>query len=90
MYLKNHGEKNVETNKKFTIIELAAFDGKNGKLSYIGYKGRVYDVTDSSQWIDGDHLGHLAGQNLTDEMEIAPHGEEVLERMKTVGVLAES
>jgi predicted heme/steroid binding protein len=32
----------------------------------------------------------MAGQELTDEMEIAPHGGEVLERMKTVGVLVET
>lgn len=73
--------------KQFTIQELSTFDGKDGKPAYLAYKGKVYDVTDSPQWIDGDHIGHSAGQDLTMEMEIAPHGEDVMEKMKIVGVL---
>ena len=80
----------METSRKFTLNELRQFDGKNGRPAYVGYKGNVYDVTDSDQWIDGDHLGHVAGQELTEEMEIAPHADNVMERMKIVGVLAES
>jgi predicted heme/steroid binding protein len=77
----------LEQNKKFTKTELSQFDGKNGKPAYVGYKGKVYDVSGSDQWLDGDHLGHMAGQELTEEMGIAPHGDDVLERMKIVGVL---
>jgi predicted heme/steroid binding protein len=32
-------------------------------------------------------LGHEAGNDLTDQMEIAPHSDEVMERMKKVGTL---
>jgi len=77
----------MEETKKFTHNELSQFNGKNGKPAYVGYKGKIYDLTDSSAWIDGDHLGHVAGQDLTEEMEIAPHGEEVMEKMKVIGVL---
>jgi predicted heme/steroid binding protein len=80
----------LEEPKKFTQNELKEFNGKNGKPAYVGYKGKVYDATDSSQWIDGDHLGHLAGQELTEEMEIAPHGEEVMDKLKVIGVLVTS
>jgi predicted heme/steroid binding protein len=73
--------------KSYSTAELATFNGKDGKPAYVGYKGKVYDVTESYQWGDGEHLGHMAGQDLTDQMEIAPHGEEVMERMKVVGVL---
>jgi predicted heme/steroid binding protein len=77
----------LEEAKKFTIRELSQFNGKNGNRAYVGYKGKVYDVTESYQWGDGEHLGHVAGKDLTDQMDIAPHGEDVIERMKVVGVL---
>ena len=75
--------------KKFTITELGHFDGKNGKPAYVCYKGKVYDVTPSDQWGGGDHMGHLAGQDLTEQMDIAPHNEEVLQRMKEIGELVQ-
>jgi predicted heme/steroid binding protein len=74
-------------NKTFTTTQLAEFNGKNGKPAYLAYKGVVYDVTESYQWLDGDHLGHEAGQDLTDAMDIAPHSGDVMERMKKVGTL---
>ena len=77
----------MEQTRKFTIQELSKFNGKNGNPAYVGYKGKVYDVTESYQWGDGDHLGHEAGKDLTDQMEIAPHADDVLERMKVVGEL---
>ena len=80
----------MEDIKKFTIQELNSFNGKDGKPAYVGYKGNVFDVTNSAQWIDGDHLGHSAGQDLTAEMEIAPHSEDVLGRVKVVGILIQS
>ena len=80
----------METSHQFTLDELRQFDGKNGRPAYVGYKGKVYDVTNSDQWIDGDHMGHVAGQDLTEEMEIAPHADDVMEKMKAVGVLAGS
>ena len=78
----------MEEVKKFTISELSQFNGKNGNPAYVGYKGKVYDVTESYQWGDGEHLGHIAGKDLTDQMEIAPHGEDIMERMKVVGLLS--
>ena len=76
--------------KEFSRNDLTQFNGKDGKPAYVGYKGKVYDVTDSSQWIDGDHIGHMAGQDLTEAMDIAPHSEEVMDKMKVIGILADS
>lgn len=74
--------------KKVTKQELEENNGKNGKAAYIAYKGKVYEVTQSSFWMDGEHLGmHYAGKDLTEELEMAPHTEETLQRVKLVGEL---
>ncbi|MCW3996602.1 MAG: cytochrome B5 [Candidatus Bathyarchaeota archaeon] len=80
----------MEQTKKFSITELNQYNGKNGQPAYVAYKGKVYDVSESSQWLDGDHLGHMAGQDLTDQMEIAPHADDVLERMRVIGILTQT
>ena len=75
--------------KKFTLQELAKFDGRDGKPAYVALNGKVYDVSESAFWMGGDHLGaHQAGKDLTEEIELAPHGEETVARMKLVGVIA--
>jgi len=77
------------TLRKFTLEELKQFDGKEGRPACIAYKGKVYDVTEDYLWIDGDHQGeHQAGKDLTEEMSKAPHGEDRLELVKQIGVLA--
>ena len=74
--------------KKVTKQELEENNGKNGKPAYIAYQGKVYDVSESSFWMDGDHLGmHQAGKDLTGELEMAPHKEENFQRIKWVGDL---
>ncbi len=76
--------------RKFTLEELKQFDGRGGKPAYIAYKGKVYDVTESPMWMDGDHQGlHEAGRDLTQEMSKAPHGEETLANMKVIGVFVQ-
>ena len=74
--------------RKFTLEELKQYDGKDGRLAYIAYKGKVYDVTGNFLWLNGDHQGeHAAGKDLTEEIASAPHGEENLERVKLIGTL---
>jgi len=75
--------------KKFTSQELSKYNGRNGSPAYVGYKGKVYDVSNSSFWLGGDHLGaHQAGVDLTEELDMAPHGPENLDRVPVVGELA--
>jgi predicted heme/steroid binding protein len=75
--------------KKFTAEELKQFNGQEGKPVYLAFDGKVYDVTDSSFWQGGNHLGaHQAGNDLTEAMKSAPHSDDVLSKMKQIGVLA--
>lgn len=77
--------------KSFSRKELARYNGKDGALAYIAYKGKVYDASDSFLWQNGRHqASHNAGEDLTDSLEQAPHGEEMLERLPTIGILLES
>lgn len=66
--------------REFTIEELKQFDGQDGRKAYVAFKGMVYDLTESSMWTMGDHEGmHVAGKDLTDEHDDAPHDEHVLD-----------
>lgn len=74
--------------KKITLTELAAADGKDGRPAYIAFQNKVFDVSQSPLWDWGLHMsGHLAGRDLTAEFADAPHGQEVFERYPQVGVL---
>ena len=67
----------------FGTEALSEYDGKANSPAYVSIKGRVYDVTES--WSDGTHRGHEAGQNLTDAIQEAGHGMDVLEDLEQVG-----
>ncbi|MEM2944468.1 MAG: cytochrome b5 domain-containing protein [Methanomassiliicoccales archaeon] len=76
--------------KIFTREELRQFDGKDGRPAYIAVKGKVYDVSKSTLWEDGEHqFEHYAGMDLTKEIGDAPHDEDVLERFPVIGHLRE-
>jgi predicted heme/steroid binding protein/uncharacterized membrane protein len=76
--------------KYFTLRELKEFNGKNGKPAYIAYKGKIYDVSQSRLWANGDHRGHhVAGTDLTLGLINAPHQEEVLGKFPVIGELKE-
>lgn len=72
----------------YTPDGLAVFDGKEGRPAYVSYKNIVYDVSRSRLWKDGAHLRkHPAGQDLTELLKTAPHGEEKILSMPVAGRL---
>ncbi len=69
----------------FTEEELHNCDGRNG-ITYIAYKGKVYDVSGSYHWRKGIHqVMHRAGCDLTDALERAPHTWELLQKFPIIG-----
>ncbi len=80
----------IEDLKVFTLEEVKFFDGTDGKPIYIGYKGRVYDISASPLFQGEKRMRcHVAGKDLTKDMEIAPHGEELVFKFPLVGRLKE-
>ena len=74
--------------KEFDLDSLSKFNGQDGNPVYIVHQGRVIDVTNSKFWKTGVHMKrHQAGNDLTADIEAAPHGEEVLDRYPQVGIL---
>ncbi len=83
--MKKEAREASDSQNKASGSDLSGFDGLEGRPAYIAYQGKVYDVTESLKWKDGKHFGkHAAGGDLTEALKGAPHGPEVLERMKAV------
>ncbi len=76
--------------RKLTRSELRQYDGKEGRPAYVAYQGKVYDVSSSFLWRSGRHqASHEAGYDLTEALERAPHGAELLQKFPIVGELVE-
>jgi len=74
--------------QEFDNAELEKFDGNNGRPVYVAHKGKVYDVSNSKLWKNGLHMKrHHAGNDLTVDIQGAPHEPDVLERYPQVGTL---
>jgi len=70
--------------------ELGQYNGKDGRSAYVLYKGKIYDMSGSNKWKGGSHMArHSAGEDLTDFLPLAPHGEEVLTRVSQIGSVEE-
>jgi predicted heme/steroid binding protein len=77
--------------RTFTRQQLKQFDGENGPV-LVAYLGIVYDLSTCPKWRTGFHEWmHFAGQDLTSEIDDAPHDEEVFQRpcVQRVGRLVE-
>jgi predicted heme/steroid binding protein/uncharacterized membrane protein len=87
--MKLQGKSRAEEGEgDLSIVELHAFDGREGRPAYVAYKGFVYDVSGNRLWKDGSHLKkHSAGNDLTEILKTAPHGEEKILGMKRLGKL---
>lgn len=71
--------------RNFSVEELGNYNGLNGKPAYIGYKGKVYDV--SGVFKNGEHAGVKAGTDITGIFNKGPHDEDIFGNFPVVGNL---
>ncbi|MFC1884421.1 multiheme c-type cytochrome [Thermodesulfobacteriota bacterium] len=73
-----------------SLSNLGHYDGTEGKKAYVVVGRKLYDVTESDKWKEGRHFGkHSAGSDLTEALESAPHGKEVLENVRFMSEISE-
>lgn len=76
----------------FTRSQLHNYTGERGYPKYIAFQGVVYDVTNCPKWRRAMHENiHWPGQDLTGEIDDAPHTDSVFDHpcVRRVGVLEE-
>lgn len=71
--------------KVFSKEELAKYDGQEGRPAYIAYLGKVYDFSNIHEVEEGNHFGHPFGVDLSDEIDDAPHDDNLVFLFPVVG-----
>jgi arsenite oxidase small subunit len=82
-------EKSSATNTRYLAKdELKKFDGKEGRPLYLAFKNKIYDVSASRLWVNGQHMQiHQFNEDIETTIKAAPHSEEVLTRFPIIGEL---
>jgi len=75
--------------KTYTKQQLALRNGQDRPEIWVAYQGIIYDVTQSRLWKNGKHYEHWAGQDLSEELQDAPHTVNVFMKFEPVGKLEE-
>ncbi len=76
--------------KQYTRSQLALRNGQDKPDIWVAYKGLIYEVNRSRLWRNGKHYEHWAGQDLTAEMNDAPHNENVFDKFDVIGILIDN
>ena len=71
----------------FSLGQLALRNGQDMDEIWVAYQGIIYDVSISRLWRNGKHYEHWAGQDLTSELDKAPHNEMVFSKFTAIGIL---
>lgn len=59
--------RDLETQREFTVEELAKYNGEGEMPAYVAVEGIVYDVSMHIGWAGGTHFGLYAGKDLTNQ-----------------------
>lgn len=81
-------DQNPNSQKEFSLEELAIYDGSNGKPAYAAVNGIVYDMSKEVAWGGGIHYGLYSGKDLTPQfMECHQGMAVILRNLPKVGIL---
>jgi len=76
-----------------TTAQLAKNNGKSGTQCWVAVNGTVYDVSNSDEWRNGEHVPSngqaKCGRDESSSIGASPHGSSVLSSLPTVGTLAQ-
>ena len=75
----------METLPEYTLAQLALRNGNDKPEIWVAFRGDIYDVSKSKLWRNGKHYEHWAGQDLTPELDLAPHSEAVFSKFDVIG-----
>ncbi len=67
--------------------QLALRNGQDKPEIWIAFCGKIYDLGNSKLWKNGRHYEHWAGQDLTEELNNAPHSAKVFDKFEPIGYL---
>jgi predicted heme/steroid binding protein len=76
--------------RKISLPELMRYNGDDEEEKWIAYDGIVYDVSECPNWRGELHRNlHFPGQDLSGELDEAPHANDVFTRpcVKIIGRL---
>ena len=75
----------------FTLSDLAKFDGQNGNKAYIAFNGKVYDISDQQNFVNGVHIFDSrikAGTDISQYISSAPPSHKTrFQQLHQVGIL---
>lgn len=71
--------------RTYTRQQLALRNGQDRPEIWVAFEGYIYDVSNSRLWKNGKHYEHWAGQDLTAELQDAPHTANVFDKFEPIG-----
>ncbi len=70
--------------------EIKQYNGEDKKPAYVVIGGKVYDVSNSYEWINGRHYGVKAGADLTSYYNMChKDNENIIGKIKYIGILVQ-
>ena len=78
---------NEQISETFNLNELAEYNGTKGNKSYVGFNGKVYDVTDLNEFSETGALYGKVGLDLSNELKDSPEYEVMFNNAPIVGTL---